>query len=126
MSEQALFPLSAPSEELRVTLRVRREGRAYELVHCFREPSAADRKAFWEQVTRPAVLEARPGEPRADYLGANQLLYDRCILGIEGYGLPPEAAAGDWRELIPLEHKLWAVERLLERAGVPDEGAVKN
>ena len=132
MTKQKLFPLSAGGE-IKIILRVRAQGETYELVHFFREPSAADKKAYWGHITRPEIFDGEGREGSMDYLGANELLYDRCILRVEGYDCAP--GSGDlesgqlqagWKKLIPLEHKLWAVENLLERAGTLSEEASKN
>ena len=118
MGKKKLFPLSAGGE-LEIVLRVRAQGENFKLVHVFREPTAADKKAFWGHISRVELLEGgRSGGGSMDYLGANELLYNRCIQRVEGYDLPESAASRpeSWKELIPLEHKLWAVEELLARA----------
>ena len=130
MSKHKLFPLSTGGE-LRIVLRVRAQGETYELVHVFREPTAADKKAYWGHITRPELFENEGGQQSMDYLGANELLYDRCILRVDGYDGVPDSAESmsreeGWKKLIPLEHKLWAVENLLERAGTLSEEASKN
>jgi hypothetical protein len=130
METVRLFPLARESE-IRVVLRVDLEGEAFPLVHIFREPTAADKKAYWGRMSRNEIAGAQAPEERAlDCLGAADLLYERCILRVEGYGLPEDSQTdgrGDgWKELIPLEHKLWAVNRLLSRAGTLSEETVKN
>ena len=131
VSKKKFFQLF-PAQDVRVVLNVRVNGELFELVHLFREPTAEDKKAFWASITRTELLEGGPGGQGVDYLGANEMLYDRCILRVEGYDISPRAsgesepAADVWKEAIPLEHKLWAVEELLSRAGTLSEQASKN
>ncbi len=130
MDKEKLFPLPE-GVEIKIVLHIRAQGEKYELVHVFRDPTAADKKAYWGHITRMELFEGTSGEGKMDYLGANELLYDRCALRVEGYALPeiasrPGAENTDWKKLIPLEHKLWAVENLLERAGSLDEESSKN
>lgn len=122
-SERMLFPLAAAGE-VRVELEVVLEGRDFTLVHVFREPTVEDRKAFWGFLGHSEML-SRGGGERADYLGASELLYDRCILRTEGYDFPEGSVAG-WETLVPLEHKAWGVTRLLSRAGSLSGAEIKN
>ena len=127
MAGDKLFPLAVSGAEVPVELKVRANGDTYRLVHVFREPTVEDRRTYWGWLSR---REDSPDlDPAADYLAANENLYDCCILRVEGYDQGGEAADGRkdaWKAAIPFEHKLWAVEKLLERAGVLSEEAAKN
>ena len=129
MSKSKRFPLYPAGSEIEIFLKVRAGGETYGLVHVFREPTAADKKIFWGRISRSELAPRKEGEPGGDYLEANEQLYDRCILRVEGYALPagaPETEPGSLKETIPLEHKLWAVEELLARAGTLSVDTVKN
>jgi len=123
------FPLAIPGE-VRIVLKLRKDGELEELVHCFREPNAADRKEYYRRRNR-AELENKDGA--ADYLDINEWLWGYCIKSVEGYDFKGQetgvrnqesgakskkAKKEQWKELIPLEHKLWAVEGLMGRIGV--------
>ncbi len=56
MDKEKLFPLSG-GEEIKIILHVRAQGEKYELVHVFREPTAADKKAYWGHITRLELFE---------------------------------------------------------------------
>ncbi|MEA1996014.1 MAG: hypothetical protein U9N45_00160, partial [Gemmatimonadota bacterium] len=78
MTKPGLFTLSA-EREVRIVLHVRAQEEKYELVHSFREPTAADKKAYWGHITRTELFDAASatgGGTGMDYLGANELLYD--------------------------------------------------
>src|SRR4030042_6027304 len=109
MTQNGLFPVSAPGGEIGIALRVRAGGRNYQLLHIFRDPSAADKKAFWGCLSRAGTPGAKEDSGGLDYLGANEFLYDRCILRVEGYELTQQAAGESrgWKNLVPLKHKLW-------------------
>ncbi|MBN2290709.1 MAG: hypothetical protein JXQ83_15350 [Candidatus Glassbacteria bacterium] len=122
MSGPRLFPLAA-NEEIRIVLKIEDGGEVYNLVHIFRGLTAEDKKAFWGWMGRTELAGGERSQG-GDYLGAVELLYDRSVKRVEGYE-PPEAAER-WRELIPLEHKAWAVGRLLKSAGTLSEEAQKK
>jgi hypothetical protein len=122
MTEQKLFPLPAP-EEVKEVLKIEDRGEVYKLMHVFRGLTAADKKAFWGHIGH-SELSGPAGGQGGDYLGAVEKLYDCSIKRVEGYDLPE--GTENWRELIPLEHKAWAVGRLLKSAGTLSEEAQKN
>jgi len=127
MATAKLFPLAVTGAEVSVELRVRALGETYRLVHVFREPTVEDRRAYWGWLSRRG--ENAAGDPAADYLAANETLYDSCILRVEGYDFTRTAGQEQdrpWKKAVPFEHKLWAVEKLLERAGVLSEEEAKN
>lgn len=127
MSKNKLFPLSPSGGEVEITLKVRAHGEIYKLLHVFREPTAADKKAFYGCISRAALTGAGPTESGAGYWGAIETLYDRCILRAEGYDLPDPGDRGElWREAVPIEHKYWAVEELLRQEGTLAEETAKN
>mgnify|MGYP006310221081 CR=1 FL=1 len=126
MSDIPKFDLR-PGSPVRIELVVRRDGEKFTLAHTFRQPSAEDRMRFW------ASLGAGPagGDSQRNlaYLSAQQELYDRSVISVEGYDMPrPDGASVDrwWVELVPLEHKLWAVEKLLAAAGSLERETEKN
>lgn len=122
MDNIKLFPLGL-GEDIRVEMSVELEGERYALVHVFREPDVEDRKVYWSYLGR-SEMEAGTRQG-ADYLGAGERLYDRCALRAEGYAFPEENGR-DWRTLVPLEHKSWAVQMLLARAGSLSGTEIKN
>jgi len=124
LAEGRLFELENGGE-VEVRLTVRREGQRFELTHNFRRPTVADKKEFWSELG--AAAEGGQERNKA-YLSAQERLYDKCVVSVDGY----ELGTGDgdqqnwWVEGIPLEHKLWAVEKLLAAAGNLDSEAAKN
>ncbi len=127
MNKNKLFPLSLSGGEVEITLKVRAHGESYKLVHVFREPTAVDKKVFYGCMSRAELTGGSPTEGGTGYLGAIETLYDRCILRVEGYDLPdPGDRGGAWKEVIPIEHKYWAVEELLRQEGTLAEETAKN
>ena len=122
MPRQKLFPLHS-REEVEVVLNVEGGGRVYDLVHVFRGLTAEDKKSFWGHMGR-AELSGDLVSQGSGYLTAVEKLYDDAVKRVQGYELPE--GAENWRELIPLEHKAWAVGRLLKSAGTLSEEAKKN
>ena len=112
-----LFSL-APKGDVTVTLNVKLKGEPYELKHIFREPTAEDKKGYWRHMSKTEIT-GRQQKQSMDYFGAVEFLYDRCIKDVEGYDKP--AGVKDWKKLIPIEHKQWAVEALQEEVGLPEE-----
>ena len=125
MEGQKLFSLNCEGQ-LRVELAVRSSGERFILVHVFRPPTAEDKKRFW--ATMGAVPAGEGPERNLAYLTAQENLYDKCILAVEGYDLKHGSGEGDraWVAEIPVEHKLWAVEKLLSAAGNLEREAAKN
>ncbi len=122
MAKPKLFPLPA-SEEVKVILKIEDREEVYNLIHYFRGLTAEDKKDFWGRMGRGELTGA--DKPLgSEYLGAVEMLYDRSIKRVEGYELPE--GADNWREMIPLEHKAWAVSRLLKSAGTLSEEAQKK
>lgn len=128
MDKKKLFPLAAAGGETRVALSIRAQGEKYLLVHIFRELTAADKKLYWAALSRAELASGGGSETGIDYLGANEKLYDDSILRVEGYDFSAPGAPGgaSWKEAVPLEHKLWAVEELLACAGTISRETAKN
>ena len=122
MAKPKLFPLPAP-EEVKVVLKIEDREEVYNLVHVFRGLTAEDKKDFWGRMGR-GELTGADNSQGSDYLAAVEMLYDRSIKRVEGYELPE--AVNKWRGMIPLEHKAWAVSRLLKSAGTLSEEAQKK
>ncbi len=122
MAKPKLFPMPA-QEEVEVVLKIEDQGEIYNLVHIFRRLTAADKKNFWGHMSR-AELAGNANPQGSDYLGAVEMLYDSSIKRVEGYELPE--GVNNWREMVPLEHKAWAVSRLLKSAGTLSEEAQKK
>ena len=116
----------AVEEQVRVELAIRRSGESYRLVHQFRLPTAEDKKRFWAAMG--AVPAGDGPERNLAYLNAQENLYNKCILAVEGYDLEVADIDGPqaWVDRIPVEHKFWAVEKLLAAAGNLEREAVKN
>ena len=89
------------------------------LTHVFRPPTAEDQLTYYRKMTQTETLEGPKGEPRkrksGDYWAAVAELYDRCITRVENYQFPE--GAENWKALMYLEHKQWAIELLLEKVG---------
>ncbi|MBW7996013.1 MAG: hypothetical protein FVQ81_05450 [Candidatus Glassbacteria bacterium] len=125
MEDRKFFGLGG-DERVSVELTVQSGGEHYQLVHLFRRPSAADKKRFWAAM---GSVPAAEGQDRnLAYLSAQERLYDDSILEVEGYDLKDGGSEDErwWVALVPLEHKLWAVEKLLSEAGNLEPEAVKN
>lgn len=121
--KKALFSLRQPEK---VTIRIPLkgdDGTKYTLTHVMRPPSAADKKTYMRLVSVTEYDEE--GKPVAvrDLGGASERLYDDCALAVEGYETPD---GGDWKALMPLDHKIWVVERLLKMSGLLDGKLEKN
>ena len=89
------------------------------LTHVFRQLTAEDNLTYHRKMTQTETLEGPKGESRkrmsGDYWAAVAELYDRCIIRTEGYQFPE--GAENWKELMYLQHKQWAIELLFEKAG---------
>ncbi len=109
-----------------VQLTVRRDGERFMLTHIFRPPSVADKKEFWAELG--ALPHSDGAERNQAYLSAQERLYDKCVTSVQGYDLKQDGQEDErwWLSLIPLEHKLWAVEQLLAKAGNLEREAAKN
>ncbi len=120
-----LFALDSDGR-VNVQLMVRREGERFVLTHTFRRPSVADKKEFWAQLG--ALPDSSGAERNNAYLSAQEQLYDKCVTGVQGYDIKQDGQESErrWLALIPLEHKLWAVEQLLAKAGNLERDAAKN
>lgn len=120
-----LFALESDGK-VKVQLTVRRDGERFALSHTFRRPSVADKKEFWSELG--AMPESGGAERNHAYLSVQERLYDKCITDVQGYDLKLEGQESErgWVALIPLEHKLWAVEQLLAKAGNLERDAAKN
>ncbi len=125
MAVEDLFALESDGK-VQVQLTVRRDGERFSLSHTFRRPSVADKKEFWSELG--AMPEGGGAERNHAYLSAQERLYDKCVTAVQGYDLQPGGQESErwWVALIPLEHKLWAVEQLLARAGNLERDAAKN
>ena len=122
MATQKLFPLTAP-EEVKEVLEIEAGSEVYKLIHVFRGLTAADKKAFWGHMSHSELSSSGSGQ-ECEYLGAVEKLYDSSIIRVEGYDLPQ--GTENWKELIPLAHKAWALGQLLKRAGTLSEQTQKN
>ena len=125
MTVGKLFSLESDGK-VKVQLTVRRDGEQFSLTHTFCRPSVADKKEFWSELG--AMPEGGGAERNHAYLSAQERLYDKCVTAVQGYDLKLEGQEGEgwWVALIPLEHKLWAVEQLLAKAGNLEHDAAKN
>ena len=124
MEGSRLFGLRGEGQ-VRVELAIRSGGEKYSLVHQFRPPTAEDKKLFW--ATMGAAPTGDGPERNLSYLNAQESLYDKCILSVEGYELPSGAEDREsWLGAVPVEHKFWAVEKLLSSAGNLERDAAKN
>lgn len=114
------FKIHAPGEEIQIVLESLKAEGYTGLAHIFRIPTAKDKIDYYRQYSSAELIgegDARRIEPRIDYYGAINLLYDRCILKTEDYDFPKELKS--WRDGVPLEHKVEAVELLLNKLGLP-------
>lgn len=94
------------------------DGDIYEnLTHIFRQPTAEDKISYYRLMTQAEIIHGIDGKPirtkDGDYWPAINELYDRCILRVEEYKFPEQTE--NWKELVPLEHKQWAIELLINR-----------
>jgi len=102
------FPLNVP-DVVQIVMKIRVQEKLYELVHCFRKPTAEDIKECQRRLNKTEGIgrECRgifdPGE-------SAEFLWNACIEKVEGYDITD---VKDWKIRVPLEHKQWAVERLI-------------
>ncbi|MEA2063019.1 MAG: hypothetical protein U9P14_04925 [Gemmatimonadota bacterium] len=119
-----LFSL-APRDEVEVDFQVRAGDEVFPIRHIFREPTVEDKKEYWSCMSRSELTGAGDQADRGgDFLSAMELIWERCVKSVEGYEVPDGGT--DWHALIPLEHKAWAVNSLLSKAGTLSEAVQKN
>lgn len=120
------FDVSAGGEE-RVTLVAERGGREYTLIHVLRQPTASELRKYskdrseLELRRRKASLKRSPAE-------VDEWLWNQIAVQVEGYtidGSPLDSTRPDWKDHVPLLHKVEAITALSDVA-VDDEEAVKN
>ena len=115
-------------KEIRIVLESLSEEGYTGLTHIFRQPTAADKVAYYQEFSSAEISgegEERQVLPRFNYWGAVNLLYDRCILAVEDYTMPE--SLDNWQDFIPFEHKLEAIELLFKKLGMPLKvGKAKN
>lgn len=123
--KEDLYPLTT-KDEIRIEFRYERFGKLYRLVHVFREPTAEDKEKYWRHLSKTELRgRGKRSIGQTDYLGANKLLWGRCIKSVEGYDIPEGTV--EWKGLIDPDHKRTAVEKLLEVTGSElDEDEQKN
>ena len=86
----------------------------YSFSYVFQEPTAEDKKKWYEHESSTLNLK----------LAASEALFDNCCLGIGGdYQLKEEA---NWKTAVPIEHKHMAINRLLSRYGILTPEEQKN
>lgn len=122
MTEKKLFSLDT-QKEIKVQLKVARSGEDYELVHVFRQPTAADKKDF---LSHRVFSEVSSTNRKETYLDAVFSLWEGTIIRVEGYELSEGCDDNTWKELIPLEHRLWAISEMLKAGGDLGEISLKN
>ena len=106
--------------EVRIVLESLKTEGYIGLTHIFRIPTAEDKVAYYQKFSATELTgegEKRQVTPRIDYWGGTNLLYDRCIIRTEDYVFPE--GLENWKDYIPLEHKVEAAELLLKKLGVP-------
>lgn len=106
--------------EIRIVLELPKANGYIGLTHIFRIPTAEDKVAYYQKFSATELTgdgEKRQIKPRIDYWGGINVLYDRCIIGTEDYVFPE--GLENWKDYIPLEHKVEAAELLLKKTGVP-------
>ena len=100
----------------------------YVLTHVFRQPTAEDKVAYYQKSSTAEVVgegDERQIKPSFNYWGGINVLYDQCIIKIEDYVFPE--GLENWKDYIPFEHKIEAVELLFKKLGVPlKEQKAKN
>ena len=111
---EKLFPLDAP--EFAVDFR----NGTKQFRHIFRRISAADWQAYWSALVLEPADESNGTAQNIRDDDASLILYERTILRVEGYytldGRKPEELPS-WPKCISLEHRLFAIEILLETLG---------
>ena len=122
MSDKKLFSLDS-AQEITVQLKISKSGEDFELVHVFRQPTALDKKDF---LSRRVFSEVSSSGKNETYLDAVFSLWGSTVVRVEGYELPEGCDEKTWKELIPLEHRLWAVSEMLKAGGDLDEISLKN
>lgn len=122
--KKALFPLR---QQERITIRVplkTEEGARYEVVHVMRPPSAEDKKNYMRLLEFTEYDEENKPRVYRNAGAAGEAVYDSCVIEVQGYDVPE--GTGDWKALLPLDHKLWVVNLLLKLSGSLDGKLSKN
>jgi len=115
-----------PVGEIDIKLIFSRHDEVLTLHHIFREPTAADKQMHRRKLSETKINKQQRNIIHTDYAGANELLWSRCIKQVTGYSVD-NTSPGKWKDKIPAEHKIAAVEKLTQWSGVElDEEDSKN
>lgn len=122
------FKIQPLRERIEVWLLAELEtGEDVRLLHVFREPTAADKKLYYGELTGAELRDRREGQTRAGQglFDAIEALYNACIIEIGGdYEI--EEGIKEWKPLVPIEHKRFAIERLLSVGVTIKDESLKN
>jgi hypothetical protein len=121
------FEVSAGGEE-RIKLVAEKGGVEYTLVHVLRQPTASELRTYSKRRSEVDVRRRRKISMKNSPAEVDEWLWNQVAIEVEGYtidGAPLDASQADWKDHVPLLHKVEAVTALSDVA-VEDEDPVKN
>ncbi len=115
-----------PFDEVKISLVFSRHSKPpVTMQHIFREPTAGDKRKHRRHLARTKINKQRQNVIETDVMGANENLWNACILQVTGYSV--DNTANNWKDKIPFDHKAAAIEKLFLWAGIElDEDDAKN
>ncbi|KKL90084.1 hypothetical protein LCGC14_1908220 [marine sediment metagenome] len=122
MPKKKLFPRPEPGHEISITINVDLGEDSYKLLHVLSEPTAEDKKEY-QRRSIYSELSGRDRKIVTNTGAAFEWLWTKCIKRVDGY---ETEEVKDFKDAVPLEHKIWAGDALLNRAGTLKEADQKN
>ncbi|MDA2916446.1 hypothetical protein MYX64_06355 [Nitrospinae bacterium AH_259_B05_G02_I21] len=122
------FEVSAGGEE-RIKLVAEKGGVEYTLFHVLRQPTASELRTYSKRRSEVNVRRRGKVSMKNSPAEIDEWLWNQVAVNVEGYtinGLPLDAEQPDWKDHVPLLHKVEAVTALSDVAVDDEEGPVKN
>ena len=120
------FEVSAGGEE-RIKLVAEKGGVEYALFHVLRQPTATELRAYSKRRSE-VNLRRRKVSMKNSPAEIDEWLWNQVAVNVEGYtidGVALDSSRADWKDHVPLLHKVEAVTALSDVA-VDDEEPAKN
>lgn len=121
------FEVSAEGEE-RIKLVAEKGGVEHTLVHVLRQPTASQLRAYSKRRSEVEVRRRGKVSMKNSPAEVDEWLWNQIAVNVEGYtidGAPLDSSRDNWKDHVPLLHKVEAVTALSDVA-VDDEDPVKN
>jgi len=121
------FEVSASGEE-RIKLVAEKGGVEYALFHVLRQPTASELRTYSKKRSEVTVLRRGKVSMKSSPAEIDEWLWNQVAVNVEGYtidGVALDSSRADWKDHVPLLHKVEAVTALSDVA-VDDEEPVKN